>query len=574
MDCETNGVDECAAANWFRLQLPWQIHFLRCLLFMCVDMPTDPVKTPRIPSCRSPLALAFALIPSLALAQSYTTDPNFTINDQSTVYDGIGTVTPLQGGTSVLERVLHAVEQINLSSPGAMAPVNGIYSNIAESVLDRQWYSTDRTEIAYEDYQEDVVTPTSAPIDFSLFENLQGDGEITLADGTTVNILDVPIGTIRVWELYDPVGNRVPTFLTSAYFEGTTTEYTFTARDLGTYFTAPYDGSVGYPFYFRLNPDGSIELYDDGPTGFIRTVSEIAIAVTIDGQEYRFDSVGGAEATTPWDYTTDYFGTWKTPSGRIPIPEFTTLKLTLDGEGNPAFVFSDTAPEDTVYLDYGWEEIVTTDFTRQLNSLYEDWWQRDVSTLIDGSITNIVTGVNEITQTAMAGANALEYTLPTLDFGNIATTALGAVNTGDITVGVNSAVDDAATATTSAVRSTLTVVGGHRHYDAERRAQYLCHHGERRQRPDRRQRIGRQHQHDRSGGGEHRHDHQRRECRCHGDCGNRRVIANGARCLPGAPGFGTGRVPGRMPRSRQRARQSGPQAQYRRPHCAWPSCSP
>ena len=82
---------------------------------------------------------------------------------------------------------------------------------------------------------------------------------------------------------------------------------------------------------------------------------------------------------------------------------------------------------------------------------------------VDGSITNIVDGITQATQTAVAGiggVSAVQYNMPTLDFGNMATTALGAVNTGNITLGVNSSVDEAQTSTTRAVSTALTQIGG------------------------------------------------------------------------------------------------------------------
>lgn len=83
------------------------------------------------------------------------------------------------------------------------------------------------------------------------------------------------------------------------------------------------------------------------------------------------------------------------------------------------------------------------------------------STTIDGSITNIVTGVTAATAEAVAGAaTATEFVMPTLDLGDMATTALGAVNTGDITLGVNSAVDEVATTTTRAISAVMTQIGG------------------------------------------------------------------------------------------------------------------
>lgn len=80
---------------------------------------------------------------------------------------------------------------------------------------------------------------------------------------------------------------------------------------------------------------------------------------------------------------------------------------------------------------------------------------------IDGSITNIIDGITNVTQQAVAGSvTAIEYNMPTFDFGDMATTALGAVNTGDITLGVNSTVDNAKTSTTEALSTVMTQIGG------------------------------------------------------------------------------------------------------------------
>lgn len=80
---------------------------------------------------------------------------------------------------------------------------------------------------------------------------------------------------------------------------------------------------------------------------------------------------------------------------------------------------------------------------------------------IDGSINNTVAGVVESTARVTASlASATEFTLPTMNFGDMATTALGAVNTGGITLGVNSAVDEAKTTYTNAISAALTQIGG------------------------------------------------------------------------------------------------------------------
>lgn len=81
---------------------------------------------------------------------------------------------------------------------------------------------------------------------------------------------------------------------------------------------------------------------------------------------------------------------------------------------------------------------------------------------INGSISNVVDGIDSATQQAVAGidVSAIQWDMPTLDFGDMATTALGAVNTGDITLGVNSSVDEAKTTSTQAVSSVMSQLGG------------------------------------------------------------------------------------------------------------------
>jgi len=81
---------------------------------------------------------------------------------------------------------------------------------------------------------------------------------------------------------------------------------------------------------------------------------------------------------------------------------------------------------------------------------------------IDGSINNTLDGIDVATQEAIASAtvSATEWNMPTVDLGDMATTALGAVNTGDITLGVNSAVDEASTSTTAAVSAVMNQLGG------------------------------------------------------------------------------------------------------------------
>jgi len=98
---------------------------------------------------------------------------------------------------------------------------------------------------------------------------------------------------------------------------------------------------------------------------------------------------------------------------------------------------------------------------------YTALYQQDVVAVaglegINGSINNTLDGIDGATQEAIASidVSAIEWDMPTVNLGDMATTALGAVNTGDITLGVNSAVDEAKTSTTNAISAVVDQLGG------------------------------------------------------------------------------------------------------------------
>jgi hypothetical protein len=100
-------------------------------------------------------------------------------------------------------------------------------------------------------------------------------------------------------------------------------------------------------------------------------------------------------------------------------------------------------------------------------AIYTDTEQVAVAGLagVNGSINNTIEGVTAsivtASQVATAGTTiAYEFDLPTYTLGALSTTALGAVNTGTITLGVNSAVDDAKTTSTQAVSTVMNQLGG------------------------------------------------------------------------------------------------------------------
>ena len=80
---------------------------------------------------------------------------------------------------------------------------------------------------------------------------------------------------------------------------------------------------------------------------------------------------------------------------------------------------------------------------------------------IDGSITNIVNGVTASSIAAsISGLSPVEYVVQALDYGAMSTTTLGAVNTGEISLGVNQAVGEAKTTATGAYSAVVGQIGG------------------------------------------------------------------------------------------------------------------
>lgn len=78
---------------------------------------------------------------------------------------------------------------------------------------------------------------------------------------------------------------------------------------------------------------------------------------------------------------------------------------------------------------------------------------------INASVTNRISATVAMASSAASGASAIEVVIPQVDLGEISTTGLGAVNTGSIILGVNSAVDEATTRSTHALSGRLAAVG-------------------------------------------------------------------------------------------------------------------
>jgi hypothetical protein len=77
---------------------------------------------------------------------------------------------------------------------------------------------------------------------------------------------------------------------------------------------------------------------------------------------------------------------------------------------------------------------------------------------IDGSVTNVLTGVTDAT--ASVGGTVLAIDQVKVDIGDVSTTVLGAVNTGTTSLGVNSDYNRAIAGTSSAVSGKVLQLGG------------------------------------------------------------------------------------------------------------------
>lgn len=261
---------------------------------------------------------------------------------------GLAVNANMASAQSILERVL---DQIGGATN--LAPVNGTYANIAESVLTT--------------------------------------GTQTVSVETTLSSANV---STRIFRIDD---------------------YWVTVGDLGTTIPAEITG-----FYddVYVASDGTVTIINatdmitgDGYT--VRDVTGIVLGVIVDDD-------GSSAATLT--------------SGDIVFFDGTNSYLASAAAGSAA----------------GWNKV-----------LQEQQVSVTLSATIDGSILNTITGLTAAAAEVVTGAgSATVLAIPTVDLGNMSTTVLGAVDTGEITLGVNSAVDEAGTTSSRAISGAVTQIGG------------------------------------------------------------------------------------------------------------------
>ncbi|WP_127562282.1 hypothetical protein [Nioella ostreopsis] len=323
---------------------------------------------------------------------------------------------------SVLERVLGTIDNAT-----NLAPVNGVYANIAEN-------------IGSVGNQQSLADPSATDIMFWIQasnEPEEGYVSVTYGDlGQTVSFLDYTefeigldgsVSVVDIDDYTDPY--------TIIFADGSTEQWD---DDTNQTF------DVGGASVFTSDILFWIEATDELDEGRVAVrLSDVGQTVSfLDYTEFEIGLDGSVSVVDIDDYTDPYtiiFADGSTEqwdddtAQQLRLDEITTVRYFIPQE------FSD-AP----FLVQSYE---TTFYA--------------ISSDINGSINNTISGVVEATALATASlATATELTIPTLDFADMATTALGAVNTGEITLGVNSAVDEAATTYTNAISAALTQIGG------------------------------------------------------------------------------------------------------------------
>lgn len=337
---------------------------------------------------------------------------------------------------SALERVLGQID-----GASNLAQVNGTYANIAESVSIPE--STSVTSVPREREVVRLVSEGDVILVNAELESSPGFQEflVTVGENGDLFFADGTVGTEG--ELFGNGGSR---FFSSPLFEGPNGELTVNARN-----------SNFREKDFRLFPENVSDFSDfslskttaTGTTlvpGDVVLVNfqpglslvDILLVIGPDGAAAFADNSFGEAGRV---FSSRDFFTLDVPLLESPDGTLTVSSDTIDESPSNVANFSTFVPLEA-----------TVPVTTIIPGL---------STMIDGSVTNIITGVTTATAEAAVGvASATEFTLPTIDLGDIATTALGAVNTGDITLGVNSAVDEATTSTTNAIAAAMTQIGG------------------------------------------------------------------------------------------------------------------
>jgi hypothetical protein len=135
----------------------------------------------------------------------------------------------------------------------------------------------------------------------------------------------------------------------------------------------------------------------------------------------------------------------------------TTVYYYTEDVNSPAYTEADLRaayaidPANVVFTYDQWKTVYYTSATQPAGPAV-------ILNNIDGSVTNVLSGVADATASVNGTVQATEQV--TVDIGNVSTTVLGAVNTGTTTLGVNSDYNRAIGKTAQAVSGKVRQLGG------------------------------------------------------------------------------------------------------------------
>lgn len=191
------------------------------------------------------------------------------------------------------------------------------------------------------------------------------------------------------------------------------------------------------------------------------------------GMTWSTDSVWGHQVASipnllPGTYRFYYDALDPTSSATWdPTAPIQYVAFTIDANGNLTIPGVTNTPKESVSVLERVLRSVNGVNANKLNGIFANIAENypsvdangEVVNAIDGHIVNTMTGLHDATaQVSGSAVEAIDNV--TVDIGMLSTTVLGAVNTGDITVGANQDVAEAMTRRSSAVSNALTVAGG------------------------------------------------------------------------------------------------------------------
>lgn len=188
------------------------------------------------------------------------------------------------------------------------------------------------------------------------------------------------------------------------------------------------------------------------------TFANIAENVAVLGQstEYTIDTDGAGTGITTSTISEAAYNDMLNAAVAAEVNTITTRYNSTTGAQE--WVYNTTAYSSSAAAQAAAATAASNTFVGAYKPLASSTGAPVILNAIDGSITNTMNGISEAT--ANVGNDVYAFEEVTVDIGDLSTTVLGAVNTGDITLGVNQDVSEAISGTSSAVSASINQLGG------------------------------------------------------------------------------------------------------------------